>query len=66
MNIEERDRLETEFIDKHTLCDVLEALTEVCFEKAEHLRTNWQDINAAKEWERAGHKIDMLAKDIEV
>lgn len=50
------DTLE-QLIDTHGLDRVLTALEKVCGEKAEHLRTNWQDHAAAKEWERQGRLI---------
>jgi len=40
-------------IDEHGLQAVLDALTDICWGKAEHLRTNWQDAASAKGWDRA-------------
>lgn len=34
-------------IDAHGLSQVLDSMSTVCFEKAEHLRVNWQDQAAA-------------------
>jgi hypothetical protein len=45
------------FVDRHGLDRVLEALERICYAKADHLRTNWQDAPAAKTWERAATKI---------
>jgi hypothetical protein len=39
-------------VDKHSLAYVLELLGRVCHEKAEHLRSNWQDDVSAREWDR--------------
>jgi hypothetical protein len=36
-------------------CDVsglLDAISDVCYAKAEHLETNWQDSAAAARWQR--------------
>lgn len=51
--------LET-MIDKTDLATVLSAFAIVCFQKAEHIRSVWQDKVLANEWERAGHKIDTV------
>jgi hypothetical protein len=59
----DRDRMVYELedmIDKSSLGDVLEMLVEICYEKADHLRHNWQDEAAAKQWERWGKKIDRI------
>jgi hypothetical protein len=47
-------------VDRTSLAEVLFALGEICFGKAEHLETNWQDRNAAKAWERAGKRLDSV------
>jgi hypothetical protein len=44
-------------IDKHGLYDVLDMLAEVCTEKAEHIRTNWQDKKLASVWDQAGRAL---------
>ena len=40
-------------VDLHGLRSTLDMLANICAEKAEHLRTNWQDEEAAKDWNRA-------------
>jgi hypothetical protein len=47
-----------DIIDKSTLEDVVHALVNICNGKAEHLRENWQDNQAAKQWELAGKRLD--------
>lgn len=44
-------------VDQNSLTDVLYALAEMCHEKADHVRSNWQDAIAAKEWDTAGRRI---------
>ena len=56
MKTEDMDILE-DLVDRYTLADVLEALTEVCELKADHLRSNWQDSNGAKVWSAVGAKV---------
>ena len=54
-----RDILETEFVDAAGgLADVLDALTEICRAKSEHLQTNWQDSLAAEIWDARADHID--------
>ncbi len=45
-------------IDREGLPRVLSLLAEICWEKANHLRANWQDDSAARQWAKAGHKVD--------
>lgn len=49
---DERETLER-MIDAAGLGSVLEALSEVCDEKAEHIRVNWQDSSTARAWAEA-------------
>jgi hypothetical protein len=44
-------------IDDSSLTDVLTAIELVCLEKAEHLRANWQDTDAAKSWESDAKQV---------
>lgn len=46
-----------QLIDETSLQTVLDALAEVCEEKAEHVSTNWQDPALAGWWARRGHLI---------
>jgi hypothetical protein len=58
-----KDELET-MIDKVGLSKVLFFLAEVCGEKADHLNSNWQDANAAKQWLADARDIEKLAAKI--
>jgi hypothetical protein len=40
-------------IDKNTLVKALEALADVCGEKAIHIEETWQDKRLAREWMKA-------------
>ena len=51
-------------IDATTLQEVVEALAEIAFEKAAHLRENWQDERSAKVWEKAGERLNKLVPHI--
>ncbi len=44
--------------DKHGANAVLDALCEVCRDKAEHLAVEWQDTTQAKKWESLAAAID--------
>lgn len=39
-------------IDSHGLANVIDALSEICAAKADHIRENWQDSNTAHPWAR--------------
>ena len=40
---------------------VLNSIVQIAWGKADHLRTNWQDESAAKEWEKLASKLETLA-----
>jgi hypothetical protein len=48
-------------VDRTSVAAVLEALGNICYEKAEHLREAWQDHGAAKTWEKDGKRIHALS-----
>lgn len=48
-------------VDRHSLAYVLEMLGRVCREKADHVRTNWQDIKLAGDWDHDADKLEMAA-----
>lgn len=45
-------------IDATSLRNVLTLLSEVCGEKAEHIRSNWQDEALAQCWEKAANGVN--------
>ena len=51
-----QDTLEA-LIDTYTLADVLTAISDICYGKAEHLRSNWQDENAARVWQNTARRV---------
>jgi len=57
-NISEReiDSLEI-MMDKHGLDTVMLALSHICSEKADHVRSNWQDENLAKAWDKNAERM---------
>ncbi len=50
-----------QLIDKFTLPQIVDQLAVICREKADHLRVNWQDNNAARLWDRNANKLEMLS-----
>lgn len=50
-------------IDKHGLAHVLTCLGNICGEKAEHIRANWQDKATARPWDKWGKRFDNLARE---
>ena len=45
-----QDKME-DVVDQYGLAEVLYWLQQICQDKAEHLRSNWQDENSAQHWE---------------
>ncbi len=69
---EQCDRLKTDtaalesLVDRYGLSMILRTLAEIASEKAEHIRSNWQDAGAAREWDRAAAKVDCVAGKVDV
>jgi hypothetical protein len=59
-----KDELEKQ-IDRSDLRTVVELLLEICYDKAEHLRANWQDEVSAKTWEKDAKMLDKIAGKLE-
>ncbi len=60
MDLLSMSNLETEFVDKFGISKVLFALALIADEKAEHVRSNWQDENLAIAWERVCRQIEKV------
>lgn len=41
-------------LDQSNINEVVKMLGRICYEKADHARSNWQDEDLAKAWERNG------------
>ena len=57
---QELDTLEA-LIDRTSLTAVVEALGDICHEKAEHVLTTWQDRPRSQSWRAAGFKLAKAA-----
>jgi len=44
-------------IDSNSLASVLEAISEICNAKEEHIRSNWQDLSLARYWQLASSRV---------
>lgn len=53
---EVQEKLEN-FIDEHGLNIIIEQITEICYLKADHVKSNWQDDHLAENWELQGDEI---------
>lgn len=51
-------------IDTYSLSHIIDTLSVICLDKAEHLRVNWQDEFTANQWERMARKLNKLPKNI--
>lgn len=57
----DRDDIET-LIDQHGLAAIVEAIAIICYEKADHIRTNWgNDAASVRAWQRAAHMLEATA-----
>lgn len=45
-------------IDSDGLVNVLDAIQQICYGKAEHIRSAWQDTSLANTWDHAASKLD--------
>lgn len=63
MNI--ADQLE-QLVDQYSLKCILECLSTICSEKADHIRTNWQDRDLAKEWQHTAMWINSIVRKVTV
>jgi hypothetical protein len=61
LNTKVEDQIER-IIDQASLRQVLEAVAYVCWEKAEHIRSNWQDEHLARDWDAAGKVVDTASR----
>jgi hypothetical protein len=52
-----------EIVDASTLGKVIQALSHLCWEKAQHIEENWQDESLAKAWRDAAKKIECIKTD---
>ena len=55
--------LET-LIDRTSVSAVLESLGEICSEKAEHIRENWQDTQLARDWDAMALQMGLAHRAI--
>lgn len=60
MNQETKDIIE-KIIDENSLLETINAISEICYLKEDHVRSNWQDENLAKEWSKCGKEISKIA-----
>jgi hypothetical protein len=44
-------------IDSTSLREVLDAIADICAEKADHIRCNWQDEATARPWADCGQRL---------
>ena len=52
-------------IDASSANYVLNSIVQIAWGKADHLRTNWQDESAAKEWEKQASTLESIADKFE-
>lgn len=55
-----------QLIDAATLSAVLEAISEICGAKAEHIRHSWNDTALARYWDNACGRVGITVATSEV
>lgn len=65
MNEQDKFNLE-EMVDKHGLESVLEALSSICADKADHISANYDDRTLAGAWTASGLAIEEVIGEIKV
>jgi hypothetical protein len=56
------DKLEP-ILDSSSLMRIIGALAHLCYEKGEHVATNWQDEALAQRWDKAGAYLNKVAQN---
>jgi hypothetical protein len=64
--IKEVKHLMEEVMDKEGLAQLVQLVAEICYEKAEHVLTNWQDKNLAKLWEKDAKLLERVVGAINI
>lgn len=65
LNQNERDQIES-IIDANSVKALLEALSDICGEKSEHVAANWQDATTARVWAYAAGVTGVASTDVNV
>lgn len=47
-------------LDSMNVSDVLKIMSQICYEKAENLRSDWQDIETARAWEKIARAVGKI------
>ena len=58
-----REALE-DLLDANSLDDILELLSDICHDKAEHVSSMWQDDNLSKCWIKNAEIINKMREKI--
>lgn len=65
LNKNERDQIES-IIDATSVKALLEALSDICGAKSEHVACNWQDATTARVWAYAAGVAGVASTDVNV
>ncbi len=60
-----KDTLES-MLDSTSMSYLLHVIGQLCYEKSEHIRSNWQDGQMADAWSTAGDKLWRLADSSQI
>jgi len=56
MDKNQQEELEA-LTDRYGLPELLDCLSDICFSKGNHIRSNWQDGSTAVPWEQMGGRL---------
>lgn len=65
LNQNERDQIES-IIDATSVKALLEAISDICGEKSEHVASNWQDGTTSRVWAYAAGVAGVASTDVNV
>ena len=50
-----------QIIDATSVAKVLDMMSGICGQKADHIQSNWQDAPLARKWQRASDRLHKLS-----
>lgn len=69
MGITRRSRNDEEIlekmVDRYGMAVLVGMLSEIASEKAEHVRSNWQDEDLAEDWEATANRLERTSRNID-
>jgi hypothetical protein len=61
MDKRDKDTLEA-ILDRYSMAIVIDALSEIAYDKSVHIAENWQDVHLAKAWAKIAELLIKFKK----